>query len=1009
LKNTTEVSQRKSANSLQMKQGFLELASIIESSDNAIISKNLEGIIESWNPGAERLYGYSAEDVIGKNISILIPRGQENEMLDILEKIKHGVHVERYETVRARKDGRLVNISLIVSPVKNAKGEVIGASAIAHDITERKRIEEKLQESERFALSTIDALTTHIAVLDENGTIIAVNKAWRDFAASNPPIYQNVCEMVNYLAVCDVVEGEDQPQALAFAQGIRAVMAGEKKEFFLEYPCHSPSDKRWFAGRVTCFSSPGLLRIVVAHENITERKLAEENLRLYREHLEELVKERAFELEEKNRQLIKEIDEKERAEKAIRESEERYRVLVNLTPDIIYRTKEDRTIDFISSAIRQFGYNPEELIGTPFEEIVHPDDRQQVRNILLERRIGDRRIKNLELRLLNKKQGFKDYAPSYTFVELSARGYWDVLDGEIMRSDKHFLYTQGVLHDITVRKRAEEVLRGSEKRTYLLKDVASAANVAATPDDALRVAIEGIARYISWPVGHVYLADNKNPDMLIPTDIWHLDDENKFNLFRDITAKTVFTPGVGMIGRVLASKKTLWIEDVAVYPDFIRKKLADDINVHGAFGFPVIVGGKVAAVLEFFSQKEEKSNPLLMNLMDEIGIHLGIVIERKRVEEELKKLSQAVEQSPATVVITDVKGKIQFVNPKFTELTGYTSAEAIGNNPRIMNSGLQPKSFYKELWETILSGQEWYGKFCNRKKDGELYWEQASISPVRNEHGEITNFVAVKEDITKLLQYEEELKQAKETAESANRAKSDFLASMSHELRTPLNAIIGFSEVLKEQYFGPLIEKQEEYVADILESGKHLLSLINDILDLSKIEAGKMELELSMVNASDLLNNSLTMIKEKAMKHNITLIPDIGQEVENLEIMADERKLKQVVFNLLSNAAKFTPDGGSIRLEAKIAHGSQPNVDFLEISVEDTGIGLIPEYQDKIFEPFYQVSSSKQDKTPGTGLGLPISKDLVELHGGTIWVESEGEGKGSRFSFKIPVEQVNNL
>ena len=422
-----------------MKQGFLELASIIESSDNAIISKNLEGIIESWNPGAERLYGYSAEDVIGKNISILIPRGQENEMLDILEKIKHGVHVERYETVRARKDGRLVNISLIVSPVKNAKGEVIGASAIAHDITERKRIEEKLQESERFALSTIDALTTHIAVLDENGTIIAVNKAWRDFAASNPPIYQNVCEMVNYLAVCDVVEGEDQPQALAFAQGIRAVMAGEKKEFFLEYPCHSPSDKRWFAGRVTCFSSPGLLRIVVAHENITERKLAEENLRLYREHLEELVKERAFELEEKNRQLIKEIDEKERAEKAIRESEERYRVLVNLTPDIIYRTKEDRTIDFISSAIRQFGYNPEELIGTPFEEIVHPDDRQQVRNILLERRIGDRRIKNLELRLLNKRQGFKDYAPSYTFVELSARGYWDVLDGEIMRSDKHFL------------------------------------------------------------------------------------------------------------------------------------------------------------------------------------------------------------------------------------------------------------------------------------------------------------------------------------------------------------------------------------------------------------------------------------------------------------------------------------------------------------------------------------------------------------------------------------------
>ena len=986
----------------------------LENAPDGVYLSDLEGNFIYGNRKCEAIIGYQREELIGKNFLELniLPEKSLNKAVQLIKANIEGKSTGPDEFELISKEGRIIPVEISTSVVQRMGQAII--LAFVRDITDRKRAEDKLRESERFAFSTMDALTAHIAVLDENGTIIAVNKAWRDFAASNPPIHQNVCEGAEYLAVCGVAEGEDQPQAFAFAQGIMAVMTGEKKEFSLEYPCHSPSEQRWFVGRVTPFSGPGPIRIVVSHENITERKLAEEDMRLFREHLEELVEQRTLELQEGNAQLVKEVAERRHAENAIRESEERYRILVDLTPDIIYRLNEDGTIGFISSAIRQLGYNPEELIGMPFEEIVYPDDRQQIHNILLEKRTGERRMKTLEVRLLNNRQESQDSALSYTFMELSACGYWDVPDSEITRSDKHFLYTQGIAHDITVRKRAEEVLKESAIRTHLLKDVAVAANAAATPDDALQVAIEGIARYIGWPVGHVYMADDKNPEVLIPTDIWYLEDENKFHLFREITATTIFTPGVGMTGRVLASKKALWIEDVTAYPDFIRIKLADDIGVRGAFGFPIIVGGRVAAVIEFFSPKEEESNPSLIDLMDEIGVQLGIVIERKQAEEELKKLSQAVEQSPATVVITDVKGKIQYVNPKFTDLTGYSSAEAIGKNPRILSSGVQPNSFYKELWETILSGQNWYGTFCNRKKNSEIYWERASISPVRNGHGEITNFVAVKEDITKLLQYEDELKQAKEIAENANRAKSVFLASMSHELRTPLNAIIGFSEVLKEQFFGPLIKKQEEYVEDILESGKHLLSLINDILDLSKVEAGKMELELSRVNVSDLINNSLIMIREKSLKHNITLNNDVRQEVENLEIMADARKLKQVLFNLLSNAVKFTSDGGAISLVAKLAHGSQPTAhdkksDFLEISVEDTGIGIIPEHLEKIFEPFYQVKGSQQGKTPGTGLGLPLSKDLVELHGGTIWVESEGKGTGSKFSFKIPIEWGKKL
>jgi len=221
---------------------------------------------------------------------------------------------------------------------------------------------------------------------------------------------------------------------------------------------------------------------------------------------------------------------------------------------------------------------------------------------------------------------------------------------------------------------------------------------------------------------------------------------------------------------------------------------------------------------------------------------------------------------------------------------------------------------------------------------------------------------------------------------------------MSHELRTPLNAVIGFSQVLQEQYFGKLNEKQAEYVGDILESGQHLLSIINDILDLSQIEAGKMELKLSGVKIKDLLERSLVMIKEKALVHSIKLDIDITRDLEGLEITADARRLKQVMFNILSNAVKFTPNGGAIRLECR-KEGKE-----LIISVSDTGIGIAPEEQERVFDEFYQVISGiRKDKSSGTGLGLSVTKSIVEMHGGRIWVESEGLGKGSRFSFTLSI------
>ncbi|MFC1650180.1 ATP-binding protein [Candidatus Latescibacterota bacterium] len=234
--------------------------------------------------------------------------------------------------------------------------------------------------------------------------------------------------------------------------------------------------------------------------------------------------------------------------------------------------------------------------------------------------------------------------------------------------------------------------------------------------------------------------------------------------------------------------------------------------------------------------------------------------------------------------------------------------------------------------------------------------------------------------------------------ERANRAKSEFLANMSHELRTPLTAIIGFSEVLSMETFGELNDQQKLYLNDIFESGTHLLKLINDVLDLSKIEAGKMELELSLFRVDEMIENSLIMIKDKCHNHGISLDLSIEDNLKGLNITADNMKLKQVMFNLLSNAAKFTPDGGEINVNAALVGEN------VLISVADSGIGISKENLDNVFDEFYQVKGGTTDKTPGTGLGLPITKRIIEMHGGKMWAESGGDSNGSKFSIEIPRE-----
>jgi len=239
-----------------------------------------------------------------------------------------------------------------------------------------------------------------------------------------------------------------------------------------------------------------------------------------------------------------------------------------------------------------------------------------------------------------------------------------------------------------------------------------------------------------------------------------------------------------------------------------------------------------------------------------------------------------------------------------------------------------------------------------------------------------------------------EIEEKSAQLEVANKHKSDFLANMSHELRTPLNAIIGFSEALMERMFGEVNDKQADYLKDIHESGRHLLSLINDILDLSKIEAGRMDLELASFHLPTALSNAMTLIRERAQRHGIELGLEVDQQLG--EFQADERKFKQIMLNLLSNAVKFTPDGGRVDVSARKFDGQ------IEVAVRDTGIGIAPEDQAVVFEEFKQVGRDQMRKAEGTGLGLALTRRFVELHGGAIRLEST-PGKGSTFTVSLPL------
>ncbi len=370
------------------------------------------------------------------------------------------------------------------------------------------------------------------------------------------------------------------------------------------------------------------------------------------------------------------------------------------------------------------------------------------------------------------------------------------------------------------------------------------------------------------------------------------------------------------------------------------------------------------------------------------------ITQLRQMQEQLRKLSRAVEQSPDSVIITNTEGRIEYVNPKFCEVTGYTPAEVTGKYPFILLKGEVPDEMYNEIWDSIKSGNDWKGEYYNRKKNGERYWEYATISPIKDEDGNITHYVYVKEDISERKEFEIELLNAKEKAEEASSAKSQFLANMSHEIRTPMNGIVGMAQLLT---LTDLNEEQSEYIDMIHYSSDVLLKIINDVLDFSKIEAGKFKLTEEEFNVSELLDNTFKILKSDAETKRLKFIFDVEKSL-NINVYGDRYRLNQILTNLINNAIKFTQNG---EIRVKVRELSRKDgIIKLEFRISDTGIGIPLDKFDNLFESFTQLENPYVKQYMGTGLGLSIVKRLIEMMKGEIEVQSEEE-KGSEFTVRL--------
>ncbi len=946
-----------------------------------------------------------------------------------------------------------------------------------------------LRKSAAINQAVLDSLTAHIAVLNAAGGIVAVNQAWKRFARANgDPSLMHTCVGINYLEICRKVAGDNSAESWQVTHGIAAVLARKLDQFAIEYPCHSPSEERWFLMRVTPLVGEHT-GAVVAHENITERRKAD-------------------------------------ATRALLAS------IVDSSDDAIIGVAPDSTVmSWNIGAEHLYGYRADQMIGRPIA-ILRPPHLQDEDVQVYDRLARGESTAHIETVRVRNDGQLIDVALTISAINDAS--------GRVSGFST-------IARDISERKHGDQALRQKTAFIQLFQEVAVAANQATSLDQALQTAVDRICRHIGWPVGHVYLPDPEVPGALVPTDIWHLEDTQRFATFRKITEVVRLAPGIGQPGQAMASGKPAWIADMILDVNTPRTRLIRDIGVRAGFALPVLFGDEVAAVLEFFATEAIEPDEALLDVLHHVGTQLGRVVERVRAEAALRSAEAQyrtlVEQIPAIIYMAEIdeRSSTYYVSPQIETILGFSPEEWLvdpqfwltqvhpddralvlaavhrshasedpipveyrsytrdgrvvwlldavqmvrdeGGQPLFLQGIMQDITERKRAEDALHASERLYRTLASNfpngavvlfdhdlrftiadgagladlgltreRAEGHTIWEVftpdecATIEPiyrmalagmpnvreivlgdhayvihtlpVRDERGEIIAGMEMSQDITDRKRIEEALIEERAllarrvdertadlsaaNAELARTAmlKDEFLASMSHELRTPLNAVLGLSEALQEEVYGPLNDRQRRSLHSIEESGRHLLELINDILDLAKIGAGKLELDLEPTSIETICQASLRLIKQIAHKKRLSVDLTIDPAVTVLNV--DARRMKQILVNLLSNAVKFTPEGGAIGLEVSGDAARQA----VDLTVWDTGIGIAQEQMTWLFQPFVQLDSRLARQYQGTGLGLALVYRMVEMHGGSIAVTSE-VGRGSRFTVALPWYTAN--
>jgi two-component system cell cycle sensor histidine kinase/response regulator CckA len=788
--------------------------------------------------------------------------------------------------------------------------------------------------------STLDGLTSHVAVVDETGEILLTNKAYRDFADLNGVAAVSVSERVNYLAVCDAAQGTDAAYAHQFAQGLREVIAGERAVFELEYPCDAPDEARWFLVRVTLLAGDDPRRAVVAHENITQRKLAEESLRLQVQRAEALLAIPA---------LADGCDEKTFMQRGMELAED----LTGSRISFVHLINEGgaeielvawsrRTLEHYCTANYDSHYpvnragiwadavrRARPVIVNDYASHPHklglPEGHSPLQRLISVPVIEDGRVVLLA--------GVGNKATDYTLfdsesVQLLATAIWQIVR----------------------QRRTEEATREAQARIdRLARHVPGGLyQFQMLPDGTTRVP------YASGGISDVY---GVTPAQLSAdaTDLFaviHPDDSAPLLQSIQESARTL-DPWRNLHRVLRPDGRTVWIEGEATpeaQPD-------GSVLWHG---------------------------------------YVRDVTQRMETEAVLRQLTRAVEQSDVTIVITDRDGNIEYANPYFEVSSGYTVQEVRGKNPRILQAGDTPRATYLALWEALLAGAEWRGELHNKRKDGSTYWESVVISPVRDATGTTTNYVAVKEDISERKRAESERAKLQAQLNHAQKMQSvgRLAGGIAHDFNNLLTVINGTVELALSSQ-DPSDPYHADFVA-IQEAAQRATALTRQLLAFSRQNA----VQLRDVPINEALTQMLGMLR-RMVGADVGIATDMAGDAGLVRV--DVGQLEQVITNLMVNARDAMPQGGRITVSTAretVAEGTSavaPAGDYVRITVRDTGVGMSAEVQDHLFEPFFTTKSVGK----GTGLGLAIVYGIVRQSGGTITVES-AIGVGTAFHVLLP-------